>query len=178
MATSLSGCKERICKLQPALERVASLAQLKHRKVDFRSQMWNIRSLYTIGSLKTVKRELGKYKLDLVAIQEVRWEKGHWTGRRFYIFLWTGQWRSSARDRFFVHKRIVSAVRRVEFISDRMSYIILRGCWCNIIVLNVHAPCEDEGSDVKDSFCEELGRVFGQFRRYIWKFCSVISVRM
>jgi hypothetical protein len=27
---------------------------------------------------------------------------------------------------FFVHKRIVSAVRRVEFISDRMSYIILR----------------------------------------------------
>jgi hypothetical protein len=35
-------------------------------------------------------------------------------------------------------KKIVSAVRRVSFISDRMSYIILRGRWCNIIVLNVH----------------------------------------
>jgi hypothetical protein len=43
---------------------------------------------------------------------------------------------------FFVQKRIVSAVRRVEFVSDRMSYIILRGRWCSIIVLNVHAPCE------------------------------------
>jgi hypothetical protein len=26
---------------------------------------------------------------------------------------------------FFVHKRIISAVRSVEFVSDRMTYIIL-----------------------------------------------------
>jgi hypothetical protein len=51
----------------------------------------------------------------------------------------------------------------VEFINNRLSYVILRGRWCNIIVLNVHAPCEDKGDDVKDSFCEELERVFDQF---------------
>jgi hypothetical protein len=68
---------------------------------------------------------------------------------------------------FFVHKRIVSTVRRVEFISDRMSYIILRCRRCSIIVLSVHAPCVDKGDDEKDSFCEELGRVFDQFPRYI-----------
>jgi hypothetical protein len=34
----------------------------------------------------------------------------------------------------FVHKRIASTFRRVEFINDRMSYIILRGGWCNVIV--------------------------------------------
>jgi hypothetical protein len=28
---------------------------------------------------------------------------------------------------FFLHKTIISAVKRVEFVSDRMSYIILRG---------------------------------------------------
>jgi hypothetical protein len=67
---------------------------------------------------------------------------------------------------FFIHKRIVSAVRRVEFVSDKMSYIILRGRWCSIIVLNMHAPCEDKGDDVKGSFCEELGHVFDQFHRY------------
>jgi hypothetical protein len=26
--------------------------------------------------LKTVARELGKYKLDIVGVQEVRWDKG------------------------------------------------------------------------------------------------------
>jgi hypothetical protein len=59
---------------------------------------------------------------------------------------------------FSAHKRIASAVRRVEFISDRMSYIILRGRWCNT-VLNAHAPCEDKVDYVKDSFYEELRRV-------------------
>jgi hypothetical protein len=60
----------------------------------------------------------------------------------------------------------MSAVRRVEFVSDRMSYIILRGLWCNIIVVNVHVLCEDTSDDIKDSFHEELGRVFDQFPRY------------
>jgi exonuclease III len=36
--------------------------------------MWNV-SLHRAGSLKTVARELGKYKLDLLGVQEVRWEK-------------------------------------------------------------------------------------------------------
>jgi hypothetical protein len=44
---------------------------------------------------------------------------------------------------FCVRKRIISAVKRVEFSSDRMSYILLRGHWCDIIVLNVHVPTED-----------------------------------
>jgi hypothetical protein len=51
-----------------------------------------------------------------------------------------------------------------------MSCVILRGRWCSIIVLNVLAPCEDTSDDVKDSFYEELGRVFEQFPRYDIKF--------
>jgi hypothetical protein len=40
---------------------------------------------------------------------------------------------------FIVHNRIISAVKSVEFLSDRMSYTVLRGRWCDIIVLKVHA---------------------------------------
>jgi hypothetical protein len=50
-----------------------------------------------------------------------------------------------------------------------MSYIILRGCWCHIIVLNVHAPTEDKTDVVKDSFYEELERVFDKFPKYHMK---------
>jgi exonuclease III len=45
----------------------------------------------------------------------------------------------------------------------------LRGCWCNIIVVNVHTPCEDKSNDVKDSFYDEVGHVFDQFSRYNMK---------
>jgi hypothetical protein len=68
-----------------------------------------------------------------------------------------------------VHKRIISAVKTVEFVSDRMSYIILRGRWCHIIVLNVHAPTDDKSDDMKDSFYEELERVFDKFPKYHMK---------
>jgi hypothetical protein len=37
---------------------------------------WNARRLYRAGSLVTVSKELSKYKLDLVGVQEVRWESG------------------------------------------------------------------------------------------------------
>jgi hypothetical protein len=67
---------------------------------------------------------------------------------------------------FFVHTRIISAVKRVEFISDRMSYIILRGSWCDIIVLNVHAPTENKIDDIKDRFYEELEHVFDKYPKY------------
>jgi len=37
---------------------------------------WNVRSLYKAHSFTAAARELARYKLDLVGVQEVRWEKG------------------------------------------------------------------------------------------------------
>jgi hypothetical protein len=50
-----------------------------------------------------------------------------------------------------------------------MSYVILRGRWCHIIVLNVHAAAEDKINDVKDSVYEELKHVFHKFPKYHMK---------
>jgi hypothetical protein len=47
-----------------------------------------------------------------------------------------------------------------------MSYIILRGRWYHVFVLNVHAPTEDKTDYVKDSFYEEWERVFDTFPKY------------
>jgi hypothetical protein len=42
--------------------------------MDMRFGLWNVRSSYRAGSLMTVSRELARYKLDLVRVQEVRCE--------------------------------------------------------------------------------------------------------
>jgi hypothetical protein len=68
-----------------------------------------------------------------------------------------------------MHKRIISVVKRVEFVSDRMLCMKLRGLCCHIIVLNVHAPTEDKTDDVMDSFCKELEHVFNEFPKYHMK---------
>jgi endonuclease/exonuclease/phosphatase family metal-dependent hydrolase len=50
-----------------------------------------------------------------------------------------------------------------------MSCIVLRGRWCNIIVLNAHAPTEEKSDYSKDSFYEELEQVFDHFPKYRMK---------
>jgi len=68
-----------------------------------------------------------------------------------YFYRWKRKRTPSIGNRSFVHHRILSAVKRVEFITDRMSYIVLRGSWC-YIVLNEPATNEKKSDDSKDSF--------------------------
>ena len=49
---------------------------------------WNVMSLYRSGSLMTVVRELEKYKLHLVGVQEVMWDKGCTARAGDYTFLY------------------------------------------------------------------------------------------
>jgi hypothetical protein len=65
----------------------------------------------------------------------------------------------------FVHHRIVSEVKRVEFVSDRMSYMVLRGCWYNIKVLNVSVSSEEKSYDSKDGFDEKLEQISYHFSK-------------
>jgi hypothetical protein len=44
--------------------------------MELRFDLWNVRSVYRAGILMTASRELARYKLDLVGVQEVRWEGG------------------------------------------------------------------------------------------------------
>jgi hypothetical protein len=49
---------------------------------------WNVRSMYRSGSLMIVARELAKYKVHLVGVQEVRWDKEGTVGAGEYIFFY------------------------------------------------------------------------------------------
>jgi hypothetical protein len=71
-----------------------------------------------------------------VRVQEVSWEGGGTEPAGEYTF--------------FYEKG--NENRELGTGSDRMSYIILRGHWCHIIVLNDHTPTEDKTDDVNDSF--------------------------
>jgi exonuclease III len=52
-----------------------------------RFDTWNVRSLYRAGSLTAAARKLARYQLDLVGVQEVRWDKGGTVRAGDHIFL-------------------------------------------------------------------------------------------
>jgi len=61
-----------------------------------------------------------------------------------------------------IHK-LTYVLKRVEFVGDRVSCIVLRGHWTNTIVLNMHIPSVEKNDATKDSFYEELEQVLGYF---------------
>jgi len=83
-------------------------------------------NLYRAISLTAAARELVRYKLDLVGVQEVRWDKGGTVRAGDYNFVY-GKGNENHQLGYFVHHKIESAVKRVVLVIDMVSYIVLRG---------------------------------------------------
>ena len=126
---------------------------LRKIRGDIKLGTWNVRSLYRAGSFKAAARELARCKLDVVGVQEVRWAKECTVRAGDYNFFYgIGNENHQLGRSFFVQRRSVSAMKRIEFVSDRLSYIVLKGRWLHIIVVNVHAPSEEKSEELKVIF--------------------------
>ena len=86
------------------------------------------------GNIHTnFEKESVSYKLDLVGEQEFMCDK-QGTVRAGTIFFSLERNKNHQFGKgFFVHHRIVAAVKIAEFLSDRVSYTVVRGRWFNII---------------------------------------------
>jgi len=122
---------------------------------------WYVSILHRSGSLTTVARELSRYELDLVGVQEVRWDKrGTLIAEDYTFSLEKGNENHKFGTGYFSTRQ--NSIR-LEFISDRMSSIVLRGRCCDITVPNAHAPTEEKSDKANGIFYEELQLVFPPF---------------
>ncbi|PSN38555.1 hypothetical protein C0J52_14819 [Blattella germanica] len=144
-----------------------SWQRIKHR--DMFLGTWNVRTLYSSGALEILTRELDRTGLDIVALQEVRWPgEGSQESGKFTLY-YGGATKPEFGTGFLVRRSILSAIRDIKFVSDRISYIILKGKRHDFIIVNVYGPTEASDDTIKDEFYEELESVFDRLSRYHMK---------
>ena len=85
---------------------------------------WNIRNLCRLGWLTAVARELARYKLDSVGVQELKWDSVGTIRAGDYNFFYGKRNKNyQLGTKYIVHHRRVSVVNAVQTVNDRMSNI-------------------------------------------------------
>jgi hypothetical protein len=93
--------------------------------------VWNVRSLYGSGSLRTVARELAKCVGFCGSTDQM--ENGDSELVDNYTLLCgNGNENHELGTGFFIHKGMISAAKRAEFVGDGMPCIIQRDRWYGI----------------------------------------------
>ncbi|KAL4126161.1 hypothetical protein QTP88_010387 [Uroleucon formosanum] len=130
--------------------------------LETRFRTWNIRTLYKAGALKNIVEEIEKYKVPIVAIQEIRWlGNGNVQSSNSTIFFSgkeTGKHEQGVG--FVVRNSIMSSIKRFMPVNERLCYLQMAGWNFDICIINGYAPTEDQEEEVKNIFYEDLERLF------------------
>jgi hypothetical protein len=82
--------------------------------MDVRFGTWNVRNLYRAGSIMSVENEICLYNSVLVGVDEILSDRGGTKPAGEYIFFYgKGNENHELGTAFFLHKKIISAVKNV-----------------------------------------------------------------
>ncbi|XP_008179495.1 uncharacterized protein LOC103307682 [Acyrthosiphon pisum] len=115
---------------------------------------WNVRTLNTPGALQYVLDTVRSYKIQLLALQEVRWpNKGSVTKENMTLF-YSGTDNGAQENGvgIIVHDCLLPHVKIFEPVNDRICYILLKGKYFDIAVISCYGPTEEKEDEKKTNF--------------------------
>ncbi|KAJ4437536.1 hypothetical protein ANN_17681 [Periplaneta americana] len=133
----------------------------KNKANDLKIGTWNVLSLYRPGALKVLTDQLLKYKVDVTAIQEMRWMgNGVIDKKECVIFYSCHPNKHQFGTGFIVRKEVKHLILNFNPINERISVLRIKGKFFNCSLINVHAPTEMKPNEEKDTFYALLERAF------------------
>ncbi|XP_025191734.1 craniofacial development protein 2-like, partial [Melanaphis sacchari] len=114
-------------------------------------------TMFQPGTAISVVKEIEKYKVILVALQEIRWnDEGTIDINDTIILYGKCNERRQFGVGFAVHKSLVHTIKEFKVINYRIAILIVKAKFFDIVFLNVHAPTEEKSQEEKEEFYAEL----------------------
>ncbi|XP_047471466.1 craniofacial development protein 2-like [Penaeus chinensis] len=121
--------------------------------------MWNVRTLARSGNLENVKREMERYKVNILDMTEVRWkEKGDMMSGDFLMIYSGGQERQRGVA-LLLDKQSSQAVVEVDCINDRLMVVRLCGTPVNLVVMVIYMPTSNHSMTKLKKIEENLRKI-------------------
>jgi len=119
---------------------------------------WNVRTLLQAGNMNIIAEEAKSYKLEVVALQEIRWKDGGSIRKSKYTQRYSGyDVRQGNRGvGFIVSKKVIMSVLEFLPVCDRICILRVKGKFHNSTFVNIYAPTEDNEDEIVDEFYETL----------------------
>jgi endonuclease/exonuclease/phosphatase family metal-dependent hydrolase len=136
----------------------------KRKRMNVRVGTWNVRTLFQAGKLDQVCREMDRMKMDLLGMQEVRWnQSGENRTRDGKLFLYSGMPEEDDDHIYGVglllSRRMQSSLLEWNPVSERLMIARIKAKNRNISVVVSYAPTEDSSAEDKEAFYDVLDGV-------------------
>jgi len=127
-----------------------------------------LKHFFKAGAMKIIINEVKRYKLPIIALQEIRWPgSGSVKSNDMTIFYNGGTGpRHNFGVGFMINEALPPKVSRFEAINERLCYIRLLMSNYDLIIINCHAPTKEKKEEIKNKFYEDLKRVYDTIPRH------------
>jgi exonuclease III len=115
------------------------------------------------GGLRITINDLRKYKIEIAAIQEMKWNKltpQAFKSNGYNIYTSSLANNLESGTAFLMDSKFNHMVKNFTPINERLCVIRIKGRFFNYSLINIHSPTNDSEEEAKDQFYEQLERAY------------------
>jgi len=136
--------------------------------MDLTFGTWNVQTMLQPRKMMEIADEVLKLGIDLVALQEIRWQSQGEINKKNFTVIYSGpeNRRGQNGTGFIISRKIKERILECEPVNDRLCRIRIRGKFRNLTIISAHAPTEDKGEGEKAEFYSKLERICSRVPKY------------
>jgi exonuclease III len=120
------------------------------------------------GKMMEIALEVLKLGIDLVALQEIRWQGHGEINKKTFTVIYSGPENRIGQygTGFIISRKIKGSILEWEPVNDRLCRIRIRGKFRNLTIISAYAPTEDNEEEEKVELYSNLKRICSRVPKY------------